>query len=476
MWWRRSAAPASGAQACPEGEPRQGMRGVGRGRLAVGACMAGAALVLSACGTSGVYSLPLPGGADTGDHPMTITADFADVLSLVPQSAVKVGGIAVGQVKTIELAPDGWSARLTLEIRGDVGLPANTAARIEQTNLLGEKFVALSPPTAVAPTGTLENGAQIPLQRTGRSTQIEEVLGALSLLLNGGGVAQVQPIVEEMNKAIGGRESQTRDLLGQFTDLVAGVNEQRQSISEALDSLQTLTGTVSNQREQIQAILEELPEGVRILSEQRPDFVALLNQLDRLGKAGTEVITTTREDVLRDLRAMRPTIQALADNVPSLVGALPILPTFPIPDEILQGIEGGYANVWVSADLRIGETLANLGVGRPDPRYVKPYGEHQVPVDLSNPWINGNGPRRGWPTVTLLPLADAAPPFQRNPASLPLGVVDDATDAVRQGAEAVQDGLDRAADALPQIGQVATPPADGQAPAGDPADGQGGGD
>src|SRR5699024_11173506 len=238
------------------------------------------------------------------------------------------------------------------------------------------------------------------------------------------------------------------------------------------------TGTVSNQREQIKSILDELPEGVRILSEQRPDFVAMLNELDRLGKAGTDVINTTRDDVLKDLRAMRPTVQALADNVPSLVGALPILPTFPIPDEILPAIEGGYANVWVSADLRIGETMANLGVGRPDPRYVKPYGNHQVPVDRSNPWIDGNGPREGWPTVTLLPLANAAPPFQRNPADLPVGIVDGAADAARQGAAAVQDGLDQAAGALPQIGQVPTPlpPQPGAADDGAPAGGQGGGD
>lgn len=182
---------------------------------------------------------------------------------------------------------------------------------------------------------------------------------------------------------------------------------------------------------------------------------------------------------------MRPTIQALADNVPSLVGALPILPTFPIPDEILQGVEGGYANVWVSLDLRIGETLANLGVGRPDPRYVKPYGEHQVPVDRSNPWIDGNGPRKGWPTVSLLPLTDAAPPFQRTEAGLPLGLVDDAGDgAEAAGAaadavgDAVQDGVDAAQgaieDAAPQIGQVPVPlddDQDGQ----DGRDGPGGG-
>src|SRR5699024_4701468 len=126
------------------------------------------------------------------------------------------------------------------------------------------------------------------------------------------------------------------------------------------DSLDTLTSTVTQQRDELDGILDELPKGIRILEEERPQFVTLLKKLDHLGQVGSDVVNKTRDDLLKDLRAMRPTIQALADNVPALVGALPILPTFPIPDEILQGIQGGYANVWVSLDLRIGETLANL--------------------------------------------------------------------------------------------------------------------
>ena len=59
------------------------------------------------CLSNGVYDTPLPGGADLGSHPMKITADFDDVLDLVPQSSVKVDNVAVGRVATISLNPDG---------------------------------------------------------------------------------------------------------------------------------------------------------------------------------------------------------------------------------------------------------------------------------------------------------------------------------------------------------------------------------
>ena len=400
-------------------------RAVASRGLAVSAALCAVAVGASACGSQGVFAIPLPGGADTGSNPMDITADFADVVDLVPQSAVKVDGVAVGKVTGIELAPNGWDARASLEMRNDVDLPANAVAQVKQTNLLGEKYIEISAPDSNPSPDRLKSGDMIALPNTGTGAQVEEVLGALSMLLNGGGVAQLQPIIEEMNKAVGGREPEVRALFEQFTKLVAGIDEQRDDITRAVDSLSTLSGTVAAQRGQIDGVLNELPEGVAILAEQTPQFLGMLDELERLGDVGSSVINTTRDDVIASLRALRPTLEALGDSAPALVGALPILPTFPIPDEILPAVKGGYANVYVILDLRLGQALDNLGVGAPDPVYVKPYGDPQVPVDLSNPWIMGNGARAGWPTVSLLPIPDAAPPFsERVGAGLPLGLVE----------------------------------------------------
>ena len=41
------------------------------------ALLAAACITLTGCGFKGLYSAPLPGGADLGDHPYTVTAYFA---------------------------------------------------------------------------------------------------------------------------------------------------------------------------------------------------------------------------------------------------------------------------------------------------------------------------------------------------------------------------------------------------------------
>ena len=88
-----------------------------------------------------VYELPLPGGADTGEDPIRVEVEFADVLDLVPQSTVKVNDVTVGKVTEITL--DDYHAVVDVELRRDVELPANAVAELRQTSLLGEKFVSL---------------------------------------------------------------------------------------------------------------------------------------------------------------------------------------------------------------------------------------------------------------------------------------------------------------------------------------------
>ncbi|WFR74516.1 MCE family protein [Prescottella defluvii] len=373
------------------------------------------AIAATGCASGGIYSVPLPGGADIGNDPMHVKIEFDDVLDLVPQSTVKVDGVPVGRVESIAVANDGWTAQVETLVNSSVDLPANAVAEVQQSNLLGEKFIAISAPDANPSNQRLASGDTISVGRTRHATDIEQVLGAMSLLLNGGGVAQLQPIVSELEKALDGRETKVRGLLEQANTLIAGLDEQRDSITRALDGLDTLSARVGDQTAKLEKILDELPQGVNILAEQRPQLVQMLTQVDRLGQVGTDVINESKDNLIADLRALRPTLQQLADATPDIITSAPIVPTFPFPDSIIPSIHGGMSNVFLSIDLQIGDTLSNLGVGKGDPVYYPPKYGPPVPVNPSNPYYNGNGARPGWPTVSLLPL----PPIVPNPVPAP---------------------------------------------------------
>lgn len=313
-----------------------------------------AAVVAAASGCAsgdefrGIYNLPLPGGADLGDHPYQVTAEFEDVLQLVPNSAVRVNHVAVGRVTTIDLPEDSWTARVTMLVNGDVRLPANAIAEVQKSSLLGENYVALAPPADGPATGTLADGATIPLSRTNRGTQVEEVLGALSLLLNGGGIEQVNTITTELNAALAGNEPEIRALLGEIDVLMSSLDDNRRDISRALDELNELSDTLADRDEQIRTVLDNLTPGLRELENQRGALVTMLRELDRLSDVAVDTMNRSTENMVADLEALLPILRRLAEAGRALPEALEVLFTYPFTDEVLNAIRGDYLNVFLS--------------------------------------------------------------------------------------------------------------------------------
>jgi phospholipid/cholesterol/gamma-HCH transport system substrate-binding protein len=314
----------------------------------IAACAA--LLLLAGCsstGVSGIYDLPLPGGADLGDHPYRVTVEFADVLDLVPQAAVKVNDVVVGRVESITLGgSDRWTPQVVVAVNGDVNLPADATASLRQSSLLGEKFVELAAPAHS--TGRLRNGAKITADRTNRHTEVEEVFGALSLLLNGGGIGQLRTINQELSKALTGNEPEIKAFLANVNQLVTHLDDHRDDITEALDGLNQLSTTLAGRNEQIRGALTDLTPGLRALSDQRTALVTMLQSLDTLSDVAVDTINKSRDDMVADLQALAPVLDQLAAAGRDLPQALEILPTFPFTDELLTAKKGDYINIFVN--------------------------------------------------------------------------------------------------------------------------------
>ena len=328
--------------------PRAALAAVVLGSLALGGCSA--------------YDLPLPGGAGTGDDSYTVTAEFADVLDLVPQSSVKVNQVTVGSVEDIEVT--GWTATVRLRLPGKVVLPDNATAELKQTSLLGEKYVALAAPTDATPQGRLGQGDRIPLARTSRNPEVEEVLGAMSLLLNGGGVAQLKTIEAELNNALRGRTGEVKDLIGQLNTFVGGLDAQKGEIVRAIDSIDRLSGTLAKNQDTIAKALDELPKGLKILADQRRQLTAMLTALRDLGEVGTRVIRGSRADLEANLRAVSPILRQLNKAGDDLPKSFQLLLTYPFPNNAQNTIKGDYTNLWATLDTNLDTLAGNLGVGR----------------------------------------------------------------------------------------------------------------
>ncbi|EPD93073.1 virulence factor Mce family protein [Streptomyces sp. HPH0547] len=352
----------------------------------------------------GLEDLPLPGGADLGDHPYTVTAEFRDVLSLVPQSAVKVNDVTVGKITKIALAGKGWTAKVTMRINGDVKLPASPYARIEQSSLLGEKYVQILPPPegepagpAVRPAVHTSGGtrAHIPLSRTNRNPEVEEVLGALSLLLNGGGVSQLKTITGELNKALDGNEEEVRSMLRRVNTLVGSLERHKGDITRALDGVNRLSATLAARKKTIGTVLTDVSPGLRTLEDQRGQLMTMLRSLDTLSGVAVDTVNRSKDDIVADLKALAPTLRRLADSGQDLPDSLQVLFTYPFTDEVLRGVKGDYLNLYLKVTAPQGTTL------RP------PLEEEPIPTDPGAPAAGGTA-ALPLPAVTTAPDAGGA--------------------------------------------------------------------
>ncbi|MFG2248459.1 MCE family protein [Spirillospora sp. NPDC048823] len=306
-----------------------------------------AATVLAAGCSMQVEDIPLPGGADLGDHPYTVKVQFEDVLNLVPQAAVRVNDVPVGRVKEVSLPKGSWDAVVTLIVNGDVRLPVNATANLEQSSLLGEKYIELAAPAAPS-AQPLTDGATIPVARTSRNADVEEVFGALSLLLSGGGLPQIRTINKELNKALGGREDSIRSALRNLNELTSTLNRNRKSITDALDGLNRLSSTVRSRNGQVETVLDDLSPGLKVLEDQRGQLVEMLRELEKLSDVAVKTINASKDDTAANLRSLAVILRKLADAGRDLPKSLEVLLTFPFTDEALKAVKGDYLNGYMT--------------------------------------------------------------------------------------------------------------------------------
>ncbi|WP_329227259.1 MCE family protein [Streptomyces canus] len=318
-------------------------------------------LLLSGCEFNGWYDVQLPGGAAADGHAYHVTVEFRDVLDLVPQSAVKVNNVTVGAVEKVQL--DGWHARVRLRLADSVKLPANAVAELRQTSMLGEKYVALSAPSGTAPVGRLGDGDRVPLSRSGRNPEIEEVLSALSALLNGGGVAQLKTITVELNKALNGRENRVRSLLKELNTFIGGLDDQRKDIVRALKAVDRLAGRLGKEKKTIAQAVDAMPPALKVLADQRRDLTKMLTALSKLGKTGTKVVKASHDDTVANLKQLRPILKQLNKAGDDLPNSLELLTTYPFPRNAVDAVRGDYVNLDITADLDLSDLYGNLTGG-----------------------------------------------------------------------------------------------------------------
>jgi phospholipid/cholesterol/gamma-HCH transport system substrate-binding protein len=334
-------------------------------RLIVGAGRRGLALLLAAilasgvstsCSWRGVANVPLPIGRGAGSNRMTIYVQMPDTLALNTNSRVRVADVWVGTVRDIRLK--NWIATLTLDLDPTVKLPANATAKVGQTSLLGTQHLELAAPPNPSPQA-LKSGDTIPLMNSSAYPTVERTLASVAVILNGGGIPNLDVIQTEILNILDGHVDQVRELLSRLDTFIAELNRQRGDLTRAIDSTNQLLTIIANRNDTLDRVLTDIPPLIQHFADTRDLFADATESLGRFSDVANRALSDTRPNLHQSLQSLQRPLGQLDLAAPYVVGSLKLGLTAPFNiDYVSKVIRGDYVNVSGALDLTL-STLDN---------------------------------------------------------------------------------------------------------------------
>ncbi|MEW2478228.1 MCE family protein [Mycobacterium sp. NPDC049093] len=292
-----------------------------------------------------------------------LTAYFTNAVGLYPGDEVRIVGVPVGTIDSIEPRPSDVKIEMTLD-RG-VKVPADAKALILSPNLVSARFIQLTP--AYTEGDVIADGASIGLDRTGVPVEWDEVKEQLTQLSSqlGPQANSVQgPIaafVDQAATTFDGNGDSFRNALRELSQTAGRLGDSRTDLFGTVKNLQILVDALSNSNEQIvqftnhvasvsQVLADSasgLDETLGTLNQALGDVRGFLNEnndalIAQVGKLAdfTQILTDHSDDIEQILH-VTPNGLANFYNIynpaQGTVGGLLTLPNFANPVQFLCG-------------------------------------------------------------------------------------------------------------------------------------------
>jgi phospholipid/cholesterol/gamma-HCH transport system substrate-binding protein len=305
---------------------------------------------VAGCGPT-MRDLPLPGSGVSGDA-ITVKVQFDEALNLAQGAVVKVNGVDSGKVQSVTTKD--FKAIAVLKVRTSAQMRSDASARLRYTTPLGELFVDVSNPAEGA---VVKDGQTLDPKNASTAPTVEDALASASLLVNGGGLNQLQTVTDQLNKAVGGREDTVRELLDRSNTFLSQANATTGDIDRALNALAGVSRVLNANKSTITAAMTDIRPAAKVLRENTPGFTQLLAKLVQFSDAANNVVGQTRAQTLQLVQEVGPVLQEFLDVSADLGPSFNDL--VHVGKLLNEAVPGDYAN------MRLEIQLDKLGLPNP---------------------------------------------------------------------------------------------------------------
>ncbi|AEV74545.1 virulence factor Mce family protein [Mycolicibacterium rhodesiae NBB3] len=266
--------------------------------------------------------------------PKTITAYFPTATAIYPGDEVRVSGVKVGRIESIQ--PEGTQTKLVLEVDRDVPVPAGAKAVIVAQNLIAARYVQLTPAYREGDGPTMVDGAVIPSDRTAVPVEWDEVKTQLTRLATELGPkpgsqgaitdTSVGRFIDSAANAMDGNGEKLRSTLAELSGVARIFAEGSGNIVDIIKNLQVFVGALRDSKQQIVLFQNRLASLTSVVDNSRSDLDAALSDLSVAIGEVQRFVAGSREQTSEQIRSLASVTQTLVDSRLPLENVLHVAP------------------------------------------------------------------------------------------------------------------------------------------------------
>ncbi|GAA3223577.1 MCE family protein [Actinocorallia longicatena] len=242
------------------------------------------------------------------------TADRAG-LQLLEHSDVKIRGLIVGEVRSIEQAPEGAVMELAIQKDKAKFIPSNATGRLLPKTLFGEKYIDLSAPAQ--PAAPIKNGSVLTQDKTAVSVEIDQVLNDIMPLLKAVEPAKLNQTLNAVATALDGRGEKLGRTAEQLDSLLAKVNPKLKTFLYDLKAAGDVSDVYSAATPDLMRALRNINVTSTTIVDKQAAIEELIPAVTRVADHGTRFMNQNSPKIVGLNISLRSPMSVLARYSPS---------------------------------------------------------------------------------------------------------------------------------------------------------------
>src|ERR1700694_2604380 len=269
-------------------------------------------ILLVAVGVFVWVTTSLFAGTFRSSVPVTLTSDRSGLV-LETNAKVKMRGVQVGRVSQINSGKNTVSLKLEIDPDQILYIPANVGAQIQVTTAFGAKFVDFvypkNPSAARLTAGAVLHSSNV-------STEVNTVFENLVDLLNMVDPAKLNAVLTAVADAVRGQGERIGEATTDLNQVLLAVNPRTETIRQDWRAFKNFNDTYAAAAQNILTVLNAASTTSTTIVNQSTALDNLLLNVVGLSKAGTNLLATSRDNLIASVNILEPTTNLLLKYSP----------------------------------------------------------------------------------------------------------------------------------------------------------------